>query len=153
MDTLHFDKEDNTIHPILTDGTRLTGLIMEKSGYYGKQGEALPSERANLLWMWSYAKGYRLSRNIQLWEIARSVGNNWELGDIGEAPGEEPRLNEWSACSDPIGIYALIELYRAIGKKAYLNLAQRIADNIIAFKFHKGFFLPIKPFPFEAVFF
>ncbi|WP_248925228.1 hypothetical protein [Paenibacillus hamazuiensis] len=151
-----YDAADNTIHPMLTDGTRLTGLVMEKSGYYGKQGDTLKAAAADLLLLWSFAAGYRLSRNERLWDIARAIARGNGLGDIGSAPtarggaesaglsqtGSGADLNSGTECADPHGIFAMLELHRITRNAAYLHLAERIGRNIVAQRYHHGFFMP-----------
>jgi len=137
-----YDFADQSIHPVLTNGTRLTGLIMEKSGYYGKQGEALQARKADLLLLWSYAMGFRLSGNERLWDIARSMGDGLGLGDIGSGSGAPSGLNLAFRCSDPVGIFAALELYRATGRGKFLQLAQRIGDQLLVHRYHRSLFMP-----------
>lgn len=140
-----YDEADNLIHPVLTDGTRLTGLVMEKSGYYGKQGAALQAAPASPLLLWSYSMGYRVSRNPQLWRTVRGIAKGNGLGDFGEEPGGgSPQANLETKCTDPYAIFALLELYRATGEQAYLDLAEIVGDNIIRTQYQDGFFLPSK---------
>lgn len=141
--TYSYEKETNLIHPVLTNGTRLTGLVMEKSGYYGQQGEALQAAKAEPLMLWSYAMGYRLSKDPFLWSIVRAMGLGNGLGDFGSDPHSVlPVLNMAAECSDPYAVFALLELHQATGRAEYLDLAAAVGDNILQARYHHGFFLP-----------
>ncbi|WP_179232671.1 hypothetical protein [Paenibacillus rigui] len=137
-----YDFTDHSIHPVLTNGTRLTGLVLEKSGYYGKRGERLNSAKADLLLLWSYTLGYRLTGDETLWSIARSMAQGIGLGDIGTESGEPSGLNLAFRCSKPVGIFAALELYRATGRSRFLQLAQRIGDQLLLHRHHRGLFMP-----------
>jgi hypothetical protein len=52
-----------------------------------------------------------------------------------------PELNLETARDDPNLVFALLDLHRATGHDAYLQLARRIGDNILAGQFHKGLFV------------
>lgn len=133
-----YDEASSLIHPVMTNGTRLTGLVMERSGYYGKQGEALQAAPADALLLWSYALGYRLSGHPQLWRIARSMARGLGLGDFGEHPGTVPQANRATACADPHAVFALLELHQAAGQPAYLELAADVGHNMLQRGFHCG---------------
>jgi pectate lyase len=137
-----YDPSIHAFHPVLTNGTRLTGIVMEKSGYYGKAGETLPPAPVDLPLLWSYVKGYRLSGDNRLWDIARSMAEGLGLGDIGKDSASEPSLNLATDCSHPVGIFAALELYQLTHAAPYLELASVIADHIIKDRFRDGLFLP-----------
>jgi len=137
-----YDDADHSFHPILTNGTRLTGLVMEKSGYYGKAGDTLKAAPAGALMLWSYAMGYRQTKDRRLWRTAGSIARGLGLGAIGESPDGQPALAVNGGFSHPMGIFAMLELYRATGHPAYLTAAVRIGDNILEQRFHRGYFLP-----------
>ncbi|WP_166244367.1 hypothetical protein [Paenibacillus turpanensis] len=135
-----YDMADHCFHPVLTDGTRLTGLELLRDGYYGKQGEKLAAAKADFIQLWSYAKAYRLSREPELWQLVRSMAAGRGLGEIGEQPGGAPALTG-SACGEPAAIFALLELYRATGGAAFLAAACEAADAMVAARLHKRVFL------------
>ncbi len=137
-----YQADDNTIHPILTNGTRLTGLVMEKDGYYGKKGERLKAEKADSALLWSYLTGYRLSGEPLLWEIARSMAADSGLGDIGRSGGKELGLNFETSCDDPLLLFAMLECYQATENEKFLELAVLLGENMLRERFHNGYFLP-----------
>ena len=136
-----YDAEQNLLHPVLTDGHRLTGLVIEKSGYYGMQGDVLKAAKADFSILWSYVLGYRLSREKRLWETARWIAKGLKVGDIGELPGNPPALNLNETPNDSIALFAMIELYKTTQAIEFLNYAEHIGDEIVLRSFHKGMYL------------
>ena len=84
----------------------------------------------------------RLTRDPELWQTLRSMVRGNGLGDLSEEPGKKPAVNRDATGSDPEAIFAVLEIYRADPHPAYLELARRVADNIVEQRFHNGFFLP-----------
>jgi pectate lyase len=140
--TYSYEPATNLIHPVLTDGTRLTGLVMERSGYYGKAGQPLQAAPADGLLLWSYALGFRLACEPQLWSVVRGIAAGLGLGDFGaDALGGEPaHANLATGCADPYAVFALLELHRATANDAYLKLAAAVCDNIAARSLQRGLF-------------
>jgi pectate lyase len=133
--------DENIFHTIHTDGTILTGIVFEKDGYYGPAGDAFRSFPADGQFFLVYAKGYRLSSDAFLWQMVRDIGRGIGLGDLGQ-PGQEPTgVDLKTACVDPYAILGLIELHRATSQKKYLDLACRVADNVLAQRFKDGYFV------------
>ncbi|MBE1444368.1 hypothetical protein [Paenibacillus sp. OAS669] len=136
-----YDPSDNTVHPMLTNGTRLTGLVMEKSGYYGREGQQLQAHKADYLLLWSYVTGYRLSGREELWTVARSMAKGIGFGDIGESARAVPFLNMETACTHPHGIFVMLELFKTTHQRKFLQLAQRIGDRLLLHRSHRGLFM------------
>jgi pectate lyase len=126
-----YDPATNQLHPLLTDGTRLTGLVLEKDGYYGKKGAVLGPLAADSLLLWSYAKAFRLSRAAGLWNVARGVALGCGFGDIGAVGGSDARLEAGTRSADPRAIFAFLELFDATANESYLALARAIGENIL----------------------
>lgn len=63
--------------------------------------------------------------------MIRSMGLKLELGDLGDSPGNNVDINSNVASFCEQGALAAIELYKHFGNVAYLDLAIKIADNII----------------------
>ena len=134
----------NQFRPMWADGTDLTGFVFPRFGYYGSAGKRLSPSPASLsIWL-SYARAFRLTGDLQLWQLVRSIAKGRGLGDIGKKPTDKPCLNLGCAEADPIAIFGVLELYRAIPHPDYLDLARQLADHIIQQRFHHGFFLPVK---------
>jgi|ETNmetMinimDraft_25_1059894.scaffolds.fasta_scaffold00248_8 pectate lyase len=134
--------QTNQFRPMWADGTDLTGFIFPRFGYYGPAGKTLSPSPASLsIWL-SYARAFRLTSDPEIWQMVRSIAKGYDLGDIGEKPMNEPSLNLDSTEANPLAIFAVLEIYRAIPHPLYLDLARQLADNIIQQRFHQGFFLP-----------
>ncbi|MCY0878929.1 MAG: hypothetical protein OWU84_08315 [Firmicutes bacterium] len=120
--------EAHAFAPVLTDGTRLDGLRIERSGYYGRAGDVLMPLKSDYLLLWSYALGYRLTRDPILWEMVQSLLEAlWpRTGDV--AP-------------DPVALFAFLDLYQATDDREFLVDAAQVADAIVARQTASGLFL------------
>jgi len=84
---------------------------------------------------------FRLTGDEELWEMARNIAKGNKLGDIGQYPEDTAHLNMNIDIVDANAIFAVLEIYRAVRDPAYLELARRIGNNIINYKFSRGFFV------------
>jgi len=134
-----YDEKDNSFCAMLIDGTRLSPADRKKDGYV--KADWLRKRTAHSRYFLAYALAYRLSRKALMWRMVRSIGRGLGLGDLGAAPGEPGQVNLRTTSSDPLVIFGLLELGEATGRKEYLALAGRVADNVLAARFHKGFFV------------
>lgn len=134
--------ETNRFRPMWADGTDLTGFVFPRFGYYGPAGRTLKPSNAGPSFMVSYARAFRLIRDPDLWETVRSFTLGNGLGDLGETPKKAPSLNMDTDCASPEAIFAILEIYRAIPQQAHLDLARRLADNIVEQRCHGGFCRP-----------
>ncbi|UCC99844.1 MAG: hypothetical protein JSW66_08155, partial [Phycisphaerales bacterium] len=139
-----YRKRDNSFIPMLTDGTRLEGYVDTKGGYFGPAGTVVKAIPAPLIALWAYALAYRVTEDEFMWEMARNIAQGHNLGDIGKTAMDELHLETTTKCSCPYVLLAFLELYEKTAKKAFLEMASRIGDNIILDRFHKGFFVPKK---------
>jgi pectate lyase len=139
-----YDAATNHFRPMWADGTDLSGLTIPRTGYYGSQGQPYRAFPATSQHVAAYARAYRLTRRDGLWDTARAMARGLGLGDIGRTPGHDVALAMDTAHSDPVLLFALIEMHRAGATPAYLQLAERIADNMLEQRFHQGFFVPDK---------
>lgn len=138
-----YDPEKNHFRPMWADGTDVSGLRIPRTGYGpGRRGdpyEPAPATPAHLL---ACLRAFRLSGRTFLWESSRAIARGLGLGDIGARPGHQPTLEmPGAAGGDALLILALIEMDRAGAHPAYLDLARRLADRVVARQFHDGFFL------------
>jgi pectate lyase len=137
-----YNPGENTFKPLWADGTDLTGYAFPRTGYYGPEGRVLNPVKANELYLFSFSRAFRLSKDEYLWDVLRSMFIGLELGDPGEKPGLQAKLNMQTTNSNPYAIFALLEINRAADNGNYLELAEVIGDNILDRSFHHGFFLP-----------
>lgn len=139
-------KQDNTFVPMLIDGTLLEGktIVHERTRKMLKPCPAGPIE------FWTYALASRLTDdNGLIWETTRSIalGNHW--GDIGTSLVDQPDVNMATECSDPYVLIGFLELHKKTENVAFLKMAEKIGDNILASRLNKGFFLPSKTLTFS----
>ena len=137
-----YNPDENHFRPMWADGTDLTNYAFPRTGYYGEEGRILKPSPADELFLFTYARAYRLSEDKALWEVIRSMIKGLKLGDPGISPGGKPVLNLDTDNSDPYTVFALLEMNRATKESGYLKLAEVIGNNMIKRSFHNGFFLP-----------
>jgi pectate lyase len=137
-----YDPDRNQFRPMWADGTDLTGYVFPQFGYYGPKGTTLRPINADTGFLVAYARAFRLSGDAELWESVRALARGNGLGDWGEKPGENPAPDLGTESSRPEAVFALLEVHRAAPHPAYLELAGRLAENIVARSFHDGYFLP-----------
>ncbi len=120
-----YNSETNTINRLLTDGR-----IVEPDYI-----------TAGLRFLYSFSLGYKATQDAALWPVVRGVARAHDLGEIGQSPGDTPNLNLATRNAEPEALLSFLELYQALEEPVYLEMAKRIAENILALKFHNGFFV------------
>lgn len=146
-----YDSEKNKAKPIWADGTDLTDYAIKRDGYFGKEGTVLAASPVPMLLLWSYALGYRLSGDAELWATFRQMAMGYGLGDMGESPGKRLEINQNASLSDPMAIFALLEICKVTDDSAYKDLAVRLGDNILEDRFHSSLFVPSKSNKYASV--
>ncbi|MBL7153627.1 MAG: hypothetical protein ISS79_07910, partial [Phycisphaerae bacterium] len=139
-----YRKRDNSFIPMLTDGTSMEDYVCKKDGYFGPKGRVLKAGRAGEMDFWTYALAYRITGDQFIWEMARNIANHNNWGDIGPNADAKPDLNLDTSYSTYALLLGFIELHKKTGNPVFLQMARRIGDNILASRFHKGFFVPTK---------
>ncbi len=141
-----YDPQENHFIPMWADGTELTGRRVQRIGYYCREGcnqdQVWVPLDADMEFLMTYARAYRLTGDDLFWETARQMAHGLGLGEIGRRPGQGVALNMNAAGSGYEEIFALLELYRAAEHPDYLERARIVADRMIAEHYHNGFFLP-----------
>ena len=136
-----YRKKDNAFIPMFTDGTSLEGYVLKKDGYFGARGTVYEAWHPQGVEFWGYALAYRLTGNEFMWEMARGIAKGNDFGDIGRIVNGESELQKDTDRSDPYALLGFLELYSKTRKVDFLKMASRIGDNILANRFHKGFFV------------
>jgi len=139
-----YRREDNSWIPMLIDGTKLEGYTLKKDGYFGVKGTVCKPWPTRPVDFYTYSLAFRLTENQFMWEMARSIAAGLELGDTGVNSKVEPNLQLNTQCSDLYVVLAFLELYQKTGNRAFLQAAQMVGDNILRYRFEKGFFVPSK---------
>jgi hypothetical protein len=133
---------DNVWVPMLSDGTSLEGYTYKKDEIYGPKGTVFKPISVVPMDMWGYALAYRLTSDEFMWHMTRYIAKGNGLGDIGATVEDRPKFQIPSNHFDPYTLLAFLELYKKTKIDAFLRAAQKIGDNILSIRFHKGFFVP-----------
>jgi len=141
-----YRKEDNSFVPLLTDGTIIEGYVPKEAIVFGLKGKVAKPYFADLAFYWAYAMAYRKTGDEFMWKMTRNIVLGNSLGDIGKSANDTPKLQADTICSSVYGLFGFLELYKKTSNLAFLHMAQRIGDNILAKRFHKGFFMPGKDY-------
>jgi pectate lyase len=132
-----YDPKTGLFVALMTDGTPIDWR-QSRTGYYVPSSFAPRKPDDSILW--SYATAYRLTRDATHWQVVRQLARRLDLGELGRPDGSGRALRldtdhrHWRA------IYALLELHRATDDKAMLQLAGRIANNILKTQTKTGLF-------------
>ena len=132
--------ERNQFKPLLANGTDLSGHVLPRDGYYGRAGRVLEPFAADGLFLAAYARAYRLTGDEAIWQVVRQIARGLGLGELGDGPGRGSRPHPSVACRDPRAIFALLELYDVGRCPVYLELAERVGENLLATSFAEGYF-------------
>ena len=133
---------DNVWIPMLLDGTDLEGYAYKEDVAYGPKGTVFKPISAVPMDLWGCALAYRLTNDEFTWDMTRYIAQGNGLGDIGATAEDRPKLQIPSDHFDPYSLLAFLELYKKTNINAFLKATQDIGDNILAIRFHKGFFVP-----------
>lgn len=137
-----YDPAENAIRPMWADGTDLTGETYGRTGYYGDAGTTWRPQPADVEFLTTYVRAYRLSGRDGLWETARRMGEGLGIGDVGTRPGEDVSLELAAPGASPEEVFAMLELYRTASHPDYIERARRVADRMVEQRYNHGFFLP-----------
>lgn len=128
-----YDTDRNHFRALWADGTDMTGYIDRGFHGYGARGEIKPIS-ADGTYLLPFARAWRLSGDEDLWDVVQSMLRGTGLYSHGKA----------ADCDDPLALLALLEVHRGSGDQAYLDLAAKIAQNIVERRFINDLF-PTSP--------
>jgi pectate lyase len=131
-----YEPRRNVFRPIITDGTDLTGYRLPNDGYYGPQGTVMEVIPAGVEFLPSYALAFRLQKAPALWETLRHLCKGNGLGEIGEEPGLQPKLDHSYTGAFPLVVFTMVEVYNATQEHAYLRFAEHVCKNILRQRYH-----------------
>ncbi len=121
----------------MIDGTLLKWQ-QARTGYYTPRSFA--PRRPDFLVLWNYTTAYRLTRDEAHWRMVGELLGRLGLGKAGPPDATRRDLRLDTRSTDWRAIYALLDLHEATGDRAFLRLAARIADNIVATRSPTGLF-------------
>lgn len=130
-----YSPDRNMFIPMLLDGYSLEGLVLSRDGYFGPKGKIEKARFAGLDFFWAYARGFSSSGDEFLWKITSNIAKAIGLGDIGSQPGKVQALNFETDCADPHAIWGLLAIYDATRCSSFLELAARLARNMMGKNF------------------
>ena len=137
-----YDAESNTFRFLKADGTPARERTTVPFTTSGPEGER-ESYRPDFPFLLSYARAWRMSKDPLLWQTARGIARGNGLGDIGSAAGQAAAVDVQTECHDPFALLAVLEIYRGSGNRQHLDLAHRIAENVVARLYVNGLFLDL----------
>jgi pectate lyase len=133
---------DNSWLPMLADGTNIEGYVCKKDLFFARKGTKMQAWQADLTDFWAYALAYKATSDKFMWTMAGNIAQGNRLGYIGVDPTTKVSLNMNTNCSNAHALLGLLCLYDKTHNRLFLDMARRIGDNILAAKFHRGFFVP-----------
>ena len=126
---------------MLTDGTDLTDVPLERGGYYGKAGKCLEPDVANMSFARVYLQAWRAEPKAIFWSTAGSIFAAWGFGDIGQPGGAGLKLAADATDDRPAAVHALLELYEITHDHQCLDAACGAADRLLARRFINDLFV------------
>ncbi len=137
-----YDPSDGKFRRMLIDGTELTVADLKREGYVMERW--LTRLDPSPVHFWAYALAYKLTGDRQMWAMTREIARLQGLGHLGAEPGVPGELDLKTNAADPELVFALLDLAQGTRNRAYLELARRVGDNLLASQFHHGLFVPSK---------
>lgn len=141
-----YDEDTNQLHNMLADGTRITGLVSNRPGYYGNAGKVFTSSTPGpgtvLPYAFAYAKSLTIPISARSETYDEDLANIYKLvrggmkglgcGEIGvEFLGDREDINYTSTQIKYTAILAVLHLYEASGNTKFLDLARNMANKMI----------------------
>lgn len=132
-----YDAKSGEFISMLTDGTPIKG-DQARAGYYDTSSFSPGRPDGDLLW--GTVMAFRLTRDPQLWTIARTYSERLKLGEIGVKARGKRVLQLDSPLADRRVLYAVLEMTRITKDREFLKLAARIGDNLLKQQKPNGLF-------------
>ncbi|MFA9438243.1 hypothetical protein ACDA63_01245 [Uliginosibacterium sp. sgz301328] len=134
--------ETNEIKPMFADGKDLTGQTFARKGYYGERGRVFERRPITPIVFLAYATGWSTSRSAALWPTVVAMARNFGLGQWDEQDPLRPDVDLHTHADSAVLLFAVLEIYRATGVEAYLELARAVGRSLRAAHWHRGTFVP-----------
>ncbi len=132
-----YDSKTGRFVAMMTDGTPLRWQ-QARTGYYVPESFAPQKPDGYLLW--AYAMAYRLTEDKAHWQIARQLADQLGLGELGQPEGQQRSLDLKTDRNDWRLIYVLLELHEATDDRQFLQVACRVAENLLKTQTATGLF-------------
>lgn len=131
--------DTNEIKPMFADGKDLTGQVIPRLGYYGKKGVPFIRRPVPPHVFLAYVTNWSACRSEKLWPTVCAMARNFGLGDWST---EVPAVNLQTQVDEAIFLFAALEMHKATGQSAYLELAKVIGENVFHAHANRGMFTP-----------
>lgn len=150
-----WEKGTYGFHSIMADGTKLTGFKPKRNGYFGEYYNQnytfTTSDQSSPSFFTALCKAYSVAKSRDdLAEEAEIIGEllsfyaetKYKLGSLGtDTLGDDGcKLDMNTTMSDPIMLINMLDLYIGSGNEQFLNVARRMADNMISAYYRYGIF-------------
>ncbi len=148
--TIAYNPDTNKVKPVWANGVDMTGFIVERPGYYYNQNinyvmrEESVTDSMFLAYLTVFSKtAHRDDKEAErriIWGALRNMAEKRGLGDWGEYGSANPQVNLLTTNSTPMNSIIASYLYETTGNSAYLDLARKIAENMIDAYYHNRIF-------------
>ncbi len=128
-----YNPENHRLRYVVTDGTDLTGFVVNQSNTgYGAGHPGPVSDGWTPMSIYpSYSMALKLfPDDPQLWNALRTLMKNEGIGDIGSFEDKIPTIHRDTKCDYAEVVFAFVDLYQVSGNSEYLDYAEVIAENI-----------------------
>lgn len=143
--SLAYVPDSNYFKPMWTDGTDLSTHTFPRTGYYGPKGNSFEVFKPAGETMLAYTRALAFSElDPVFWNVVRHMFMHEGLGDIGQSHTNNADLNLQTGNAHPEILMSVLEMYKLTSNRHYLELAEKMGDNILKKKFHFGYFMPGK---------
>ena len=132
-----YDATSNEIKPMFADGKDLTGHKIPRFGYYGQQGQELIRRPLPVHVFLAYVTNWCESQSQVLWPTVCAMAKHFGLGNWSTLQAENMDKQ-----SDPLLLFACLEMYRTTQQAFYLQIADQLALKLFEQTAHHGLFTP-----------
>ena len=133
-----YDPVANEIKPMFADGKDLTGERVKRNGYYGKKGQVFTRRPLPVNVFLATAVQWQARKTEALWQALASMAKHFDLGDWQVSGG----VAKTTHADDALILLAVLAVYEGTKDPEYLQLAERVAKNVLARSFSNGWLLP-----------
>ncbi|ETI61661.1 pectate lyase [Marinomonas profundimaris] len=134
-----YDAETNEIKPMFADGKDLTGHRVPRYGYYGKKGVEMIRRPLPSHVFLTYVTNWVESRSDTLWSTVCAMAKHVDLGEWNTA---NPTVKLNTEANDALLMFAVLEMHQVSQHASYLELAEKLGNNIMKRSAHRGLFTP-----------
>lgn len=132
-----YDATTNEIKPMFADGKDLTGHKIPRYGYYGQKGIEMIRRPVPSHVFLAYVTNWAESRSDKLWQTVCDMALHFDLGNWRN---EQKKVKLDSQADDALLLFAVLEMHQTTQQTVYLNLAERLGDNVFERSANRGLF-------------